>query len=200
MTMSELPELDTSFPHRYEARAVGWAEASPEHVYYPDPPGLIVELETPDRSPWTAVFAGHKPSESRPTPAVTGLFTTPDEDLLCVVAGGVVYFVEPGDEHPFGRRSMVTNPIRHVLPFPAHGVIVFADIAYIYGYGFVEKPGCYGVYEIWCERLGDDELKVVRVTEDRIEGSAWNAPSEEVRGFSLDVRTGEYEGGAYDAD
>jgi len=49
-------------------------------------------------------------------------------------------------------------------------------------------------------RLGWDELDVTRTTEDRIEGQAWHAPDDLMVGFSVDVQTGEHEGGAYPAD
>jgi hypothetical protein len=75
---------------------------------------------------------------------------------------------------------------------------VFGDFTGFIAYRF--DPDAIGVrLEVaWrSARLGWDDLAVTRTTDDRIEGQAWHAPDERMVGFSVDVQTGEHEGGAY---
>lgn len=76
------------------------------------------------------------------------------------------------------------------------GLIVFGDFMTFTAYRFSDRIGYYGLEQAWrSSELGTDELEVVRTTEHRIEGRAWDAAPDKMVGFSLDVRTGEHEGG-----
>jgi hypothetical protein len=205
MTIQDpLPTLDESFPRTYEATAVGWVSTDTETLYLPYRPYLLVEIVPHDivpgeREAWKAVFPGHDLAGGG---AVTGLFTTPVPDMLCVVCRGVGYAVDL-EETPLTHHGLEiwSTPVRSVLPFPRHRLIVFGDFIHLVGYRLVDQPGDYGLREAWrSARLGYDDLEILRTTEDRIEGRAWNAPRDEMMGFSLDVRTGEHEGGAYDIE
>jgi hypothetical protein len=191
MADEPLPALDESFPRRYEARAAGWADTSPDLVYFPYRPGLIVAVTVRRRGTWTGVFAGHDRAARPAIPFLTGLFTTPDEGGFCVVCRGIGYFVD-AEEGPTAEWFRVScEPIRYVLPFPQHGLIVFADFTSFIAYRYADEV--IGLEEAWRSvRLGDDELDVLRMTDDRIEGRVWHAPRDQMLGFSLDVRTGEH--------
>jgi hypothetical protein len=133
---------------------------------------------------WTGVF-GEDSSGLQ-----TGLFTTPDDGSLCG------YFVEAAN--PISWFRVESTPIRLVLPFPPHRLLVFGNFTEFVAYRFASESIDVRLHVAWrSARLGWDDLEVSRVTHDRIEGRAWHAPDDRMMGFSLDVQTGEHEGGAY---
>ena len=80
-------------------------------------------------------------------------------------------------------------------------MLVFANFTEFVGYRFDDESIDVRLELAWrSSRLGWDDLEVSRVTGDRIEGKAWHAPDDRMVGYSLDVRTGEHEGGAYPPD
>jgi hypothetical protein len=185
------PTLDESFPRRYEVGTPTRIEGDPGLLCFPARLALSVEVKPEGRESWTGAFGEDDSS------FITGLFTTPHESALCVVCGGAGYFVQT-DEPESAWSPVECSPIRLVLPFPKHGLLVFGNFT-----GFVAyrcDPTFPSVYliEAWrSARLGWDDLEVTQTTEDRLEGRAWHAPERRMVGFSLDARTGEHEGGAY---
>lgn len=181
--------LDDSFPRTYEASIHGPFETPDGLEFIPARPSLIVEIR-PKREPaWTAVFGGEGSF-------VTGLYTTPNEEVLCVVSNGSGYHVLAESSQEW--LPVECMPIRYVIPMPQHDLIVFADWISLVAYG--PHPDS-GLEVAWrSERLGYDDLEITGVTAERIEGRAWNAPDDTMYGFSVDGRSGRHEGGAYDMD
>jgi hypothetical protein len=189
----ERPKLDESFPRRYKAEAQGRLETPDEFVYFPSRPVLIVAVKPNRGSAWTGAFGEDYPG------GLTGLFTTPDDRSLCVVCSGHGYFVETTDTNSWLRVECI--PVRYALPFPKHGLLVFGNFTEFVAYRFDDESIDVRLELAWrSSRLGWDDLEVSRVTDDRIEGKAWHAPDDRMVGYSLDVRTGEHEGGAYPPD
>jgi hypothetical protein len=92
-------------------------------------------------------------------------------------------------------------PVRYALPFPKHGLLVFGNFTEFVAYRFDKESIDVRLELAWrSSRLGWDDLEVSRVTDDHIEGKAWHAPDDRMVSYSLDVRTGEHEGGAYPLD
>jgi hypothetical protein len=193
MEPTRLPTLDESFPRRYEARAKGELSTPDDLLYFPGRPGLIVEVTPKPGKRWTAVFGQDSPG------FLTGLYTTPDDGSLCVVSSGRGYFVEAAD--PISWFQVESRPIRLALPFPEHGLLIFGNFTDFIAYRFDGASIDVRLAVAWRSgRLGWDELEVSRVTPDRIEGRAWYAPEDCMLGYSLDVQTGEHQGGAYPPD
>lgn len=185
-------ELDRTFPHLYAATIKSELEDPSKAIYFPARPRLEVEVRPQAGAAWIGVFAGDEGSET-----ATGLYTTPDDRSLCVVAAGEGYFVEADD--PRSWTSIACTPVRHVLPLGNLALIVFADFTSLVAYRF--DPGSVAIRldVAWrSARLGWDELEIARITPDRIEGTAWHASTDASVGFSVNARTGEHEGGAYD--
>lgn len=187
--MEEKPTLDESFPHSYEAVPRGRVPTPDDLLYIPSRPALIVQV-TPHRgASWSAAFG----EDYSGFPS--GLYTTPARDTVCVIAGGAGYLVETRDPQ-HGWVSLACNPVRFVLPFASHGLLVFGSFIDFVAYQL--NPDDQELEVAWrSARLGWDDLAVTRVTDDRIEGEAWHAPQDRMIGFSLDARSGEHEGGAY---
>lgn len=185
-----MPALDESFARRYEATGTGRLATPSDLVYFPKRPALTVEIEAEQGAPWSGAFGADHDSY------LTGLFTTPDDRTVCVVSGGAGYFVDTTT--PDSWFSVACTPIRIALPFPKHGLLVFGNFTDFVAYR--AQPDSVGIrLEVaWrSARLGWDDLSFVQATDDRIDGQAWNAPNDRMIGFSLDVQTGEHEGGAY---
>jgi hypothetical protein len=186
----DLPELDESFPRRYDAHAQGLLQTPDEFVYFPARPVLTVAVAPKRGQRWTGVFGEDYPG------GFTGVYTTPDDRSLCVVCSGYGYFVEATDPSAWLRVECV--PVRFVIPCPNHGLIVFGDFTEFVGYRFDDALIGIRLEVAWrTARLGWDDLEVTRVTDDRIEGRAWHAPDDRMVGFSVDLATGAHEGGAY---
>lgn len=185
------PTLDESFPRRYEAEAKGRVATPDDLLYFPSRPVLGVEVKPKRGKAWSAAFGEDFGG------FLTGLFTTPDDGTICVVCGGSGYFVETTDPERSWFRVECT-PIRFVLPFPKHGVLVFGNFTDFVAYRLDADSIGVRLEVAWrSARLGWDDLAVTRATDDRIEGQTWHAPDDKMVGFSVDVRTGEHEGGAY---
>lgn len=184
------PTLVESFPYSYEAVAQGRLPTPDDLLYFPSRPALVVQV-TPHRGePWSAAFG----EDYFGFPS--GLYTTPAPDTVCVVAGGAGYFVETRDPQ-HGWVSLACTPVRFVLPFASYGLLVFGSFIDFVAY-HLNPDDDQELTVAWrSARLGWDDLAVTRVTDDRIEGEAWHAPEDRMIGFSLDVRSGEHEGGAY---
>ena len=193
-TAEATPTLDESFPRCYEAVLGGRLETPENVLYFPARPALSVEVKPKRGKLWTAVFAEDGAG------FLTGLFTTPDDRTLCVVCGGAGYFIDTDDPERSWFRVECT-PIRFALPFAKHGLLAFGNFTDFVAYRVDSDSIDIRLDVAWrTARLGWDELDVTRTTEDRIEGQAWHAPDDLMVGFSVDVQTGEHEGGAYPAD
>jgi hypothetical protein len=69
-----------------------------------------------------------------------------------------------------------------------HGIIVFANFTELVAYGSQGLK--------WrTKRLTWDSMKVVEVTDDLLKGEFWDIRSESTQGFTVDLATGNHEGG-----
>lgn len=135
----------------------------------------------PDRcSPWTGTFdAGPE--------GLSEVCATPNPDVVCVVAKGQGYWV-PVD-HPAKYEAIPSMPIINVFSSTEHGIIVFQDHTRLVGY---EKSGF-----LWkTERLTWDGLEIDEVTDSQIKGTGWDSPQDCRVAFSVDLFTGQSEGGS----
>jgi hypothetical protein len=193
MNASTLPNLDGSFPRRYEAEALGALDVPDDLLYFPARPRLMVRVNPKRGDEWAGAFGEDYPG------GLTGLYTTPDDRALCVVSSGHGYFIETTDPSSWFRVECI--PVRFVLPFPRHGVLVFGNFTDFVAYRFDDESIDVRLEIAWrTARLGWDDLEVTQVTDDRIEGRAWHAPDDRMLGYSVDIRTGSHEGGAYPPD
>ena len=65
--------------------------------------------------------------------AVTGIYTTPKEEELCVVSRGEGYLIDVN--HPGTYRKVEASPITTVLSSLPHELLIFADLWRIIAYG-----------------------------------------------------------------
>src|SRR2546425_2622421 len=95
MTQAEAT-MDATFPHSYECKRLKETSRSAlPHYYFPGAStqggrdGLLVEVRPEHSQPWLGTFAFGQVTPN----GVSGIFTTPDPQRLCVVSKGEGYLV-----------------------------------------------------------------------------------------------------------
>lgn len=182
--------LELRFPHQYEARLV--AQNEPIHGEVLDFSGissvadrkpLVVEVTPYEGKAWTGLF--HK--DTHFFEAVSGVFTSPNENVVLVVSGGQGYLVDV--VNPNVSEAIRFVPILNISDLPEKGLVIFSDFTNLFAYG---ASGL-----VWrSARISYDGIKLERISGTRIEGLAWQAPGDRWVPFTIDPDTGQHEGGA----
>ena len=177
--------MDTIFAHSYECERLNETQGSAlPHYYFPGAStqggrdGILVKVRPEHGQTWIGTFAFGDSG-------VSGIFTTPDPQRLCIVSNGEGYFVNTSI--PTEWEAIRAMPIKDVRSILAQEIIVFADYTDLVAYGRT------GVK--WkTERLVLDELKITEVTDISIKGEGWNPFDETRKNFIVDAATGRHEG------
>lgn len=181
--------LDRTFLHFYECEEmIELPDSSLPHYYYPGActeggrDGMLVRIRAQQAVQWFGTFAfGQVTPEG-----ISGIFTTPDPDHVCVVARGEGYFVS--SKVPTDWKSVTAVPIIDVRPVRKHEIIVFATFTDLVAYGSTKVR--------WrTKRLAWDGLAITKITEDYIKGKFWDIRSEAMATFTVDLATGAHRGG-----
>jgi hypothetical protein len=184
--------FDFTFPRNYEVRML---EAAPpvhpiEKLYhYP------VELEEGDRSgaylrvtpqsgpAWVGFFALGFDSDQ----VVNQVCSTPDAERFCVVVGGYAYVVKASNPDEWLRIEQ--RPVVDLRVLSQQGLLLFA------GFTSITALGSSGI--AWTtERLSWEGLTITEISEDKLLGHGWDAPSDKEVPFEVDLKTGKHTGGA----
>jgi len=182
--------MNTEFPHRYECQHLVEMPSltSTPHYYFPGASteggkdGLIVEVCVEKAPKWLGTFAFGTLSPK----GMSGIFTTPDPNRLCVVSRGSGFLVAAADPNKWAMVRAV--PIVDVRPVVAQGILVFATLTDLVAYNEA------GIK--WrTKRLAWDGLTLTGVTETVIAGTFYDIRKEARGTFVVDLTTGEHEGG-----
>lgn len=185
-----MTKVDLRFPHNYDVEPD--PELPPdtgrdrqieftEEGLHPGP-SVIIRVHSASGGSWVGVFAG----EDAPG-TLTGIYSCPDPDRICVVAGGRGYLVNAHD--PTTWSPIETYPIIDIASVVDCSVLVLANFTHLVGIGKV------GV--VWeTERLSYDGIKLTEATPQQIRGLAWSAPRQRWVEFTVDTMTGRHRGGA----
>jgi hypothetical protein len=173
-------EIDLAFPHSYEVEELselpGTGRFDVPLIYFPRPDtrpegdGLWLRVHAAKGGSWVGVFAfGYGPQ------AVSRVVSSPYPDRVCVVSRGAAYIVKADEPDVWEKIPIL--PVLDLRLISEHQLLVFADFTSLAAYG---RAGL-----AWqSPRLCWDELKILRVTPDTIEGVG-----DESR-FVVDIRTG----------
>ena len=177
-----------TYPHSYEIEELreipGTGSLDFPVFYFPRPrnrpehDGLWLKIRAENSNSWVGVFAfGHGSP-----PAFSRLVSSPDPNKVCVVSRGAAYVVKADD--PNSWEQIPTAPVLDIRAAPEHGFLIFADHTRLAAYG---RDGL-----VWrSPRVCWDELKIVSVTPDRIDGVGSDPTNLDApRPFAVDVRTG----------
>jgi hypothetical protein len=186
--MRRVLEVDLTYPHSYEVEEVREIPGTgkldipvlyfPRPVHRPEHDGLWLRIRANKGTPWVGVFAFGYASPQ----AFSRVVSWADPEHVCVVAGGAGYLVK-ADEPERWERIPVT-PVLDIRSAPEHGLLVLADFTKLAAYG---SKGL-----AWqSPRVCWDELKIVAVSSDRIEGVGYDPMNLDAsRPFAVDIKTG----------
>jgi hypothetical protein len=180
-------EIDLLFAHSYEVEEVGEFPSSGKfacpQIFIPAPKGrpehngVWLKVSPSSGRAWIGIFAfGYSPALSR-------VVSTPDPDRMCVVSQGAAYFVRADEPEVWEEIPLV--PVLNVRPIPEDKLLLFSDFTGLAAYGS-------GGLAWRSPRLCWDELKIVSVTRDTVEGTGYdptNSTTHESR-FVVDLKTG----------
>ena len=180
------------FPRNYSVQALeSYPLLNPAEKLYQFPArleegdrtGTYVRI-TPGKSPkWVGFFAlGFDSSD-----VANGIYSCPDADCLCVVAGGYGYIVNVAN--PEQWRQIEQRPVVQVKPVPELKLLLFVGFTSI---------SCLGeANHLWIsERLSWEGISVSNIEGEVLHGTGWDAITDREIPFQLDLRTGKSTGGA----
>lgn len=184
--------VDRSFPHNYEASVLTSIPTDGTALYcFPgaiadgvvDGPIVQIVRGHENEQPWVGTFADGDLSPN----ALTGIFTHPNPEWVCVVARGEAYIVNVSD--PSQHESVNVVPVMGIVPVPSAGILVLYDFTRLVAFG------AKGVK--WrTPRLSWDGLRDVSFNGEKIVGTAWDSPGNRWVSFAIDPLNGSFVGGA----
>jgi hypothetical protein len=180
-------EHDLVFTHSYEVEGLpelpGSGSFDVPVLYFPPPKsrpdhnGLWLKVVPATGKSWIGVFAFLFDSPVR----FSRVVSTPNPDRVCIISGSAGYLVQVKNPEIWEE---VVIPVLNVLSLPEHKLLVFSDFTGLAAYG---RNGL-----SWSSpRLCWDDLKIVKVTHDTIEGTGYdptNSISSESR-FAVEIGT-----------
>lgn len=125
-------------------------------------------------------------------PALSGVFSSPNPEKICVVAGGQAYIVQVRQPRDW-EVVQIPFPVTQVVPAPTSEILIFVDFVRVAGFG----PD--GVAWVTPE-ISFDGIEILSANGGEAKGRAWSAPEERMVDFSIDLATGRHQGGAEGAD
>lgn len=181
-----------AFSHSYEVKVLeSYSLAHPvEKVYH-----FPVELEEGDRrGAWLRVVPASGPAwvgffalGFDSGQVAHGVFSVPDPESLCIVAGGYGYFVK--GTNPQVWEQVEQRPVVKVLPVPELKLLLFVGFTSISAYG---QGG-----RLWTTpRLSWEGISISRTEGSTLFGAGWDALKDQEVEFEVDLISGECTGGA----
>ncbi len=139
--------------------------------------GLWLRITGKSGREWIGVFAfgGMSPF------GLTGVYTHPNPDMICVLSKGIAYFVSSND--PASGYESGMDPILLACPVPEAGILAFANHNWLEGHGVTGHAwnSC-GV--AW------DGMKDLKAEGSRIIGWSQQPWDDAWARFEIDARTG----------
>jgi hypothetical protein len=118
----------------------------------------------------------------------TGVHACPNPDELCAIAGGYAYIIDTAD--PARSTHVALKPVVEVRALPTHSLLLFVGFHTILAWGADGEP--------WhTPRLSWEGLRITRIDGDTLHGTGWDLFTDKEVPFTIDLRTGKHEGGAF---
>lgn len=183
---------DFTFPKNYEIRVLeSYGLVNPLETFHQFP----AELEESDRTgsylrvvpkqgnAWIGFFSLGFDSDQ----VVNAIYSCPNADSLCVVAGGYGYVVNASDPAQWMRVEQ--QPVVDVRALPEQKLLLFV------GFHTISAFGPAGL--LWTtERLSWEGLSISRIDQATLYGQGWDAIADKEAPFEVDLATGKHTGGA----
>jgi hypothetical protein len=118
----------------------------------------------------------------------TGVFACPDPRQMCAVAGGYAYVIDT--RQPERCTHIALRPVVEVRTLKDRGLLLFVGFHSMTAWG---RDGL-----AWeSARLSWEGVRVIRIDGDVLHGTGWNLLTDREVGFSLDLLTGQHQGGGF---
>jgi hypothetical protein len=188
---ARVPVTVDTFPHRWQAEIL---QAPPliaparQYVY----PRAVEEVERgalqlllrsrPGAPPVLLTCALGFADPSLPH----GLWSCPDPDQLCAVAGGYAYIVQASEP---GRWTQIPyRPVTSIHAAPDANLLIFSSFHRLWA---LSKSG-----HAWeTAKLSWEGLRVTEISGTKLEGFGWHIETDTEVPFAVDLTTGKHTGG-----
>jgi hypothetical protein len=118
----------------------------------------------------------------------TGVFACPNSQEMCAVAGGYAYVIDTS--RPERCTHIALKPVVEVRSPVAQKLLLFVGFHSIVGWG---RNGL-----AWeSARLSSEGVHITGIDGDMLHGTGWNLMTDREVAFSLDLLTGEHQGGGF---
>jgi hypothetical protein len=118
----------------------------------------------------------------------TSVFACPNAVQMCAVAGGYAYVIDT--EHPERSTHIALKPVVEVRTLIAQGLLLFVGFHSMLAWG--------GDGLVWeSARLSWEGVRIVSIDGDVLHGMGWNLLTDREVAFSIDLLTGQHQGGAF---
>lgn len=179
------PTIDLSFAHGWQAEILAARPLilPPRHFVYPreaeevERGALEVFIRPPGAQPFLATCA----LGFRDPLAPTGLWSTPESERICAVAGGYAYLIDCAAPERF--TMIAYRPVLEVRPAVEAGLLLFV------GHRSILAWGAQG--QAWeSERLSDEGVTIGSIENRILRGTGWQMRTDKETPFAIDLRTG----------
>jgi hypothetical protein len=118
----------------------------------------------------------------------TGVFACPDPDEMCAVAGGYAYVIDTAQ--PENSTHIALKPVVEVRVLIAHELLLFVGFHAIVAWGLSGLA--------WeSARLSWEGIRITGIDENVLHGMGWNLMTDKEVAFTLDLLTGQHQGGGF---
>ena len=118
----------------------------------------------------------------------TGVFACPNPQEMCAIAGGYAYVIDT--TQPERCTHIALNPVVEVRP------LVPQELLLLVGFNSMVAWGRHDM--AWeSARLSWEGIRIIGVDGDLLHGFGWNLITDLEVAFTLDLRTGEHQGGGF---
>jgi hypothetical protein len=118
----------------------------------------------------------------------TAVFTCPNPREMCAVAGGYAYVVDT--EQPEHCTHVTLKPVVEVRSLPTNGLLLFVGFHSMIAWG---RDGL-----AWeSSKLSWEGIRITSIDGDLLQGMGWNLHTDREVPFSLDLLTGQHQGGGF---
>jgi hypothetical protein len=187
------PTVDLSFPHRWQAEVLAARSLilPPRHFVYPR---TVEEVErgalevlirpgAPEAQPFLATCA----LGFRDPAAPTGLWSAPNPEEICAVAGGYAYLIDTTAPERF--TMLPYRPVLEIRPLVREGLLLFVGHHSVLAWG---REG-----QAWeSEKLSDEGVTIGSVDGGMLRGTGWEMKSDHEKPFVIDLGSGQRLGAA----
>jgi hypothetical protein len=179
--------VDMSFPRRWRAEILVTRPLilPPRHFVYPRAAeeverGALEVMIHPDAADTPAFLATFALGFRDPV-APTGLWSTPEPEKICAVAGGYAYLIDTTAPDCF--TMIPYRPVLEVRAIVAEGLLLFV------GHHSILAWGPNG--QAWeSAKLSDEGVTIAGIDGGVLRGKGWEMMSDQEKAFVIDLRTG----------